>query len=126
MTFPHHDETELSVNLTAYPTLVVTDDSGTRKMLLMADKYTIGREADNTVRLHSDFVSRYHAVLIKIRHSDRPDGYRIIDGSSSGKLSKNGIVLNAVKRVSSYELQDGDIITFAPEVHILYLAPKLT
>ncbi|NMF58767.1 FHA domain-containing protein [Pseudanabaena yagii] len=126
MTAPHHDETELSVNLTENPTLVVTDDSGTRKIYLIADKYTIGREADNTVKLNSDFVSRYHAILIKVRHNNRPDGYRIVDGSSSGKLSKNGIVLNAVKKVSSYELQDGDIITFAPEVHILYLSPKLT
>jgi pSer/pThr/pTyr-binding forkhead associated (FHA) protein len=126
MTAPHYDDTELSVNLTENPTLVVTDDSGTRKIFLIADKYTIGREADNTVRLNSDFVSRYHAILIKVRHDNRPDGYRIVDGSSSGKLSKNGIVLNAVKKVSSYELQDGDIITFAPEVHILYLSPKLT
>lgn len=126
MTVPHHDETELSINLTADPTLVITDDSGTRKIHLISDKYTIGREADNTVRLNSDFVSRYHAILIKVRHENRPDGYRIIDGSSSGKLSKNGLILNAVKRVSSYELQDGDIITFAPEVHILYLSPKFT
>ncbi len=112
--------------MTENPTLVVTDDSGTRKIYLIADKYTIGREADNTVRLNSDFVSRYHAILIKVHHENRPDSYRIIDGSVSGKLSKNGIVLNAVKKVSSYELQDGDIITFAPEVHILYLSPKLT
>jgi pSer/pThr/pTyr-binding forkhead associated (FHA) protein len=126
MTAPNYDDTELSVNLTENPTLVVTDDSGTRKIFLIADKYTIGREEDNTVRLNSDFVSRYHAILIKVRHDNRPDGYRIVDGSSSGKLSKNGIVLNAVKKVSSYELQDGDIITFAPEVHILYLSPKLT
>lgn len=120
-----HDETELSVNLTPDHTLVITDNSGTRKMKLIADKYTIGRESDNTVRLHSDFVSRYHAVLLKVNHSNRPDTYRIIDGSTSGKISKNGIVLNALRKVSSYELQDGDIVTFAPEVHILYLAPKL-
>jgi len=126
MTAFHHDETELSVNLNTEPTLVITDDSGTRKIHLTADKYTIGRETDNTLRLHSDFVSRYHAILLKVRRGDRSDSYRIVDGSSSGKLSKNGIVLNAMQRVSSHELQDGDIITFAPEVHILYLAPKLT
>lgn len=119
-----YDETELSINFTPDPTLVVTDNTGTRKMPLILDKYTLGRESDNTVRLHSDFVSRYHAVLIKTCYSDRPDTYRIIDGSSSGKLSKNGIVLNALRKVSSYELKDGDIITFAPEVHVLYLAPK--
>lgn len=120
-----HDETEISVNLSSNHTLVITDNSGTRKMPLIEDKYTIGRETDNTVQLNSDFVSRYHAILLKVRHRNRPDTYRIIDGSVSGKLSKNGIVLNAIKKVSSYELQDGDIVTFAPEVHILYLAPKL-
>ena len=120
-----HEETEISVNLSFDHTLVVTDDSGTRKMPLVGDKYTIGREADNTVRLNSDFVSRYHAILLKVNNGDRFGTYRIIDGSDAGKLSKNGIVLNALKKVSSYDLQDGDIVTFAPEVHILYLTSKL-
>jgi len=120
-----HEETEISVNLSFDHTLVVTDNSGTRKMPLVDDKYTIGREADNTVRLNSDFVSRYHAILLKVNNGDRFGTYRIIDGSDVGKLSKNGIVLNALKKVSSYDLQDGDIVTFAPEVHILYLTSKL-
>ena len=121
-----HEESEISVNLSSDHTLVVTDNSGTRKMKLIADQYTIGREADNTVCLNSDFASRYHAVLRRVRHRDRLDTYRIIDGSAFGKLSKNGIVLNSIRKVSSHNLEDGDIVTFAPEVHILYLAPKLT
>lgn len=120
-----HEETEISVNLSSNHTLVVTDDTGTRKILLVDDKYTIGREADNTVQLNSDFVSRYHAILLKVNNGDRFGTYRIIDGSDAGKPSKNGIVLNALKTVSSYDLQDGDIVTFAPEVHILYLTPKI-
>ena len=120
-----HEESEISVNLSPEHILVVTDNSGTRKIKLVADQYTIGREIDNTICLNSDFVSRYHAILRKVHHRDRLDTYRIIDGSASGKLSKNGIVLNAIRKVSSYDLQDGDIVTFAPEVHILYLAPKL-
>jgi len=119
-----HEESEISVNLSSDHTLVVTDDTGTRKMALVHDKYTIGREADNTVQLNSDFVSRYHAILLKVNNGDRFGTYRIIDGSDAGKPSKNGIVLNALKKVSSYDLQDGDIVTFAPEVHILYLTPK--
>ncbi|MEA5478500.1 FHA domain-containing protein [Pseudanabaena galeata UHCC 0370] len=120
-----HEESEISVNLSSDHMLVVTDNSGTRKIKLVASQYTIGRETDNTVHLDSDFVSRYHAILRKVHHRDRLDTYRIIDGSASGKLSKNGIVLNAIHKVSSYDLQDGDIVTFAPDVHILYLAPKL-
>ncbi len=119
-----HEESEISVNISTDHILVVTDNSGTRKMALVDDQYTIGREADNTVRLNSDFVSRYHAVLRKVHHRDRPDTYRIIDGSASGKRSKNGIVLNALRKVTSYDLKDGDIVTFAPEVHILYLEPS--
>ena len=121
-----HEESEISVNLSHDHMLVVTDNSGTRKMKLIADQYTIGREADNTICLNSDFVSRYHAVLRKVHHRDRLDTYRIIDGSALGKLSKNGIVLNAIQKFASHDLQDGDIVTFAPEVHILYLRPKLT
>jgi pSer/pThr/pTyr-binding forkhead associated (FHA) protein len=123
MTNPTYEESEISVNLSKDPTLVVTDNSGTRKIALVDEQYTIGREDDNTVCLNSDFVSRYHAILIKVRQRHQPDTYRIIDGSISGKRSKNGIVLNALRKVSSYNLQDGDIITFAPEVHILYLTP---
>jgi pSer/pThr/pTyr-binding forkhead associated (FHA) protein len=120
-----HEESEISINFSSEHTLVVTDNSGTRKMQLVENQYTIGREPDNTVHLNSDFVSRYHAVLRKTHNRDRLDTYRIIDGSASGKPSKNGIVLNAIQKVSSHDLQDGDIVTFAPEVHILYLAPKL-
>ena len=118
------EETEISINLSPDHTLVVTDNSGTRKIKLIEDQYTIGREADNTICLDSDFVSRYHAFLQKV--GDRHETYRIIDGSVSGKPSKNGIVLNAINNVASHDLQDGDIISFAPETHILYLAPKLT
>ncbi|MEI6063938.1 MAG: FHA domain-containing protein, partial [Pseudanabaena sp. ELA748] len=118
------EETEISINLSADHILVVTDNSGTRKIKLIDDQYTVGREPDNTVRLYSDFVSRYHAVLQKV--GDRHQTYKIIDGSISGKPSKNGIVLNAIYKVSSYDLKDGDIISFAPETHILYLAPKQT
>jgi len=119
------EESEISVNISTDHTLVVTDNSGTRKMPLIDDQYTIGREADNTVRLNSDFVSRHHAVLRKVHYRDRPDTYRIIDGSDLGKRSKNGIVLNALRKVTSYDLKDGDIVTFAPEVHILYLEPNI-
>ena len=122
---PDHEESEISINFSPEHTLIVTDNSGTRKIKLVESQYTIGRESDNTVHLNSDFVSRYHAILRKVRHRDRLDTYRIIDGSVSGKPSKNGIILNAIQKVSSHNLQDGDIVTFAPEVHILYLAPKL-
>ncbi|MDX2255164.1 MAG: FHA domain-containing protein [Pseudanabaenaceae cyanobacterium bins.39] len=115
-------ETEISVNLSSEPILVVTDNSGTRKVPLVEDQYTIGREADNVIHLDSDFVSRYHAHLVRVNDSHHGHTFRIIDGSISGKPSKNGLVVNALHSVLSYDLKDGDIVTFAPEVHILYLA----
>ncbi|NUN65357.1 FHA domain-containing protein [Pseudanabaena biceps] len=118
------EETEISVNLSSESTLVVTDNSGTRKMPLVEEKYTIGRETDNSICLNSDFVSRHHAILVKVKQRKGPMTYRILDGNIDGKPSKNGIVLNALSQVSSHDLQDGDIVTFAPEVHILYLAPR--
>ena len=119
-----HDESEISVSLSADPLLVVTDNSGTRKVALTEDQYTIGRDEDNSIRLDSDFVSRYHAHVIRVRNLNRPNTFRIVDGSISGKPSKNGLVLNAVQTVRSHDLNDGDIVTFAPEVHVLYLAPR--
>lgn len=120
------EETEISVNLSAEHTLVVTDDDGTRKVKLLKDEYTIGRDGDNDIVLASDFVSRYHAVLRKTQLGDRSETYCITDGSLEGKSSRNGLVLNAMHRVQTHNFQDGDIVTFAPEVHILYLAPKLS
>jgi pSer/pThr/pTyr-binding forkhead associated (FHA) protein len=118
------EDSEISIDISTDHTLVINDSSGTRKMPLIENQYTIGREADNNVFLNSDFVSRYHAVLRKVHHRDRPNTYRIIDGSTSGKRSKNGMVLNALRKVTCYDLKHGDIVTFAPEVHILYLAPS--
>jgi pSer/pThr/pTyr-binding forkhead associated (FHA) protein len=118
----NNHETEISVNLSPEPILVVTDNNGTRKIILAENQYTIGRELDNTIHLDSDFVSRHHAYLLKVSTPDHRDTFRIIDGSIAGKPSKNGLLVNAIHSVRSYELQDGDIVTFAPEVHILYLA----
>jgi pSer/pThr/pTyr-binding forkhead associated (FHA) protein len=119
-----HDESEISVSLSSDPILIVTDNSGTRKVPLTEDRYTIGRDADNTICLNSDFVSRHHAHVVRAQNLTSPSMFRIIDGSPSGKPSKNGLVVNAIQSVRSHDLNDGDIVTFAPEVHILYLAPR--
>ncbi len=119
-----HDESEISVSLSSDPILVVTDNSGTRKVALTQDKYTIGRDEDNTIRLDSDFVSRHHAHVVRVQSLKSPSMFRIVDGSISGKPSKNGLVVNAIQSVRTHDLNDGDIVTFGPEVHVLYLAPR--
>ncbi len=80
------------------------------------------------MRLHSGFVSRYHAHLrFRLSHGEpttaEVTGYEIIDGDLQGKPSKNGLLLDGTTPVKRHYLRHGDIITFAPEAHLLYLAP---
>ncbi|HAN46663.1 MAG TPA: hypothetical protein DCQ32_08955 [Cyanobacteria bacterium UBA8156] len=102
--------------------LLISDAKGNRKVLLDGLKYTIGRDVTNNIQLHSRFVSRQHAVLLRVPASE-PGRYlyRIIDGDLSGKPSVNGVIVNYQNRVSSYDLCHGDILTLAPNVQLTYL-----
>jgi len=102
--------------------LLISDAKGNRKVLLDGLKYTIGRDVTNNIQLHSRFVSRQHAVLLRVPAS-APGRYlyRIIDGDLSGKPSVNGVIVNYQNRVSSYDLCHGDILTLAPNVQLTYL-----
>ncbi|WP_225882697.1 FHA domain-containing protein [Thalassoporum mexicanum] len=85
-------------------------------------KYTVGRDVSNNIQLHSRFVSRHHAVLLRV-----PGGepgiysYRIIDGDLSGKPSVNGLTINSHSKVTSHDLNHGDVISLAPNVQLVYL-----
>jgi pSer/pThr/pTyr-binding forkhead associated (FHA) protein len=124
---PTNSDTASDLSLTAAlyeHTLVITDECGTRKLILRASQYTLGRDRDNDIRLHSEFVSRHHAILVKIQKPDGEIGYCIMDGDRTGKPSKNGITIDNRHKVSIHDLDSGDIVTFAPQVHFLYLAPR--
>lgn len=103
--------------------LLISDAKGNRKIPLDALKYTIGRDVGNDIQLHSRFVSRQHALILRVPASD-PGRYlyRIVDGDLSGKPSINGIMINNQQRVSSYDLCHGDTIVLAPNVQLKYLA----
>lgn len=101
------------------PSLVVEDDSGRRELMLEANCYTIGRDPKNDIWLHSQFASRFHAVL---RRLDQPSGtytYQVCDGSAPGKPSTNGILVNGRKQLS-WLLKAGDGIVFGPHVRATY------
>jgi pSer/pThr/pTyr-binding forkhead associated (FHA) protein len=99
--------------------LIIEDDKGRREILLNEDNYSLGRGTNCDIRLHSQFVSRHHAMLKKYQREDGSSYYRIIDGDAEGKASVNGLLVNNQK-VSSHELQDGDKIIFSPEVFAIY------
>lgn len=107
--------------------LLITDAKGNRKLLLEGLKYTIGRDVNNDIQLHSRFVSRQHAVMLRVPGTDPGKYlYRIIDGDLAGKPSVNGVIINSHHRVTSYELCHGDIITLAPNVQLTYLTDPET
>jgi pSer/pThr/pTyr-binding forkhead associated (FHA) protein len=103
-----------------YHILLISDARGTRSFLLDSVKYTIGREVHNNIQLFSRFVSRQHAILLRVPNDRGGYSYRIIDGDSSGKASVNGVIINHHAKVTSYDLCHGDVITLAPNVDLTY------
>jgi pSer/pThr/pTyr-binding forkhead associated (FHA) protein len=99
--------------------LIIEDDKGRREILLKSSRYSLGRTQKNDIIIHSPFVSRNHATLI--RHFDE-DGYvyyQVMDGDGAEKLSANGILING-RKVISHSLRHGDKIIFGPQVFALY------
>jgi tetratricopeptide (TPR) repeat protein len=108
--------------LTFQPTLVVEDDSGVRDIALDAPQYTIGRDPRNGICLRSQFVSRYHAVVMRVELGDGQYSYRIQDGDPKGNASTNGIQINGQKQ-PTWELHHGDVVVFGPKVRATFRLP---
>ncbi|MEN9224754.1 MAG: FHA domain-containing protein [Thermostichus sp. HHBFW_bins_43] len=102
--------------------LVVEDTKGRRTISLEAATYSIGRDPASAILLNSNFVSRQHAILLRMP-GPRGKGYqfRIIDGNLEGKRSTNGITVNG-HRVQAHDLAHGDIIIFSSDVTAGYYA----
>ena len=92
--------------------LIIQNQSDRRTVNIESATCSIGRDPKNNIVLDSPKISRYHATLLRIT-SPGTDSYhfRIIDGDLNGKRSTNGIEVNG-KSCFSYDLQDGDVITF--------------
>ena len=82
---------------------------------------SIGRDVNNSIVLNSAKISRYHATLLRITIPGN-DGhqFRIIDGDLGGRRSRNGIKVNG-ESCFSYDLQDGDIVSFCDGITATYL-----
>lgn len=94
---------------------LVQDDAGQREYILTEHYYSIGRHSSCGIHLQSQFVSRLHATLVQAVERDSSICYRIVDGDGIEKASANGILVNGNK-VSGVTLQDGDVVTFGPQV----------
>lgn len=107
------------------PLLIIEDDWGRREVILERDSYIVGRDSNADICLHSQYVSRHHAVLTQKTASDGHSTYDIVDGSPDGKASTNGLLINGQK-CRTFELQPEDIIIFGPGVRVTYrLLPAL-
>ena len=100
--------------------LIIEDDDGKRAVSLQADSDSIGRDVSNSIVLHSQEVSRQHAILLRVtRPGEAGHGFRIIDGNLQGKPSTNGLFING-RRSSAHNLRHGDEIVFGINVKIRY------
>lgn len=127
------DETAIEANETAVftnhpdpkqtqkPVFVLEDEQGTREILLEKSSYSIGRDPKSDICLHSQFVSRQHATLLKILRDDGTYIYQIVDGALGGKRSTNGLLINGCKH-RVWDLAHDDVVVFGPQVRGIYLA----
>ncbi|MGF1589054.1 MAG: ATP-binding protein [Pleurocapsa sp.] len=102
--------------------LVIANQSNQRTVNLQSATCSIGRDEKNVIVLNSPKVSRYHATLLRITTPGTDSHqFRIIDGDLNGRRSRNGIEVNG-KSCFSYDLQDGDVITFCDRITATYHA----
>ena len=99
--------------------LIVEDDKGRREILLRKSKYSIGRSQQSDIRIHSPFVSRHHATMVRQFNDQGYTYYEILDGDGHKNVSANGILVNG-RKVTNQQLKNGDKVVFGPQVFIVY------
>ncbi len=100
--------------------LIVEDAGGSREVPLMRIKYTLGRDPTNDIQVQSQFVSRQHALLLRLPAAELGHyRYRLIDGDLQGHPSANGLVLGE-QRVTSHDLQHGDAVVLGRDAKVTY------
>ncbi len=100
--------------------ILLLEDPGKKQTInLEAQSYSIGRHSSNSIKLHSQHVSRHHASLIRKDLTNNKSSYILIDGDLNGNRSQNGIIVNGHKRLT-HELKHGDTILFGSNVKATY------
>lgn len=80
--------------------------------------HTIGRSADNSIRIQDRYLSRHHAYLVRV-----PSGasytYSVFDGDRERSLpSRNGVFVND-QRIKNHILRMGDVVYLGPNVRMV-------
>ncbi|MBE9079364.1 PAS domain S-box protein [Romeria aff. gracilis LEGE 07310] len=100
--------------------LIVEDEQGKRTINLEAATYSLGRDPSNTIVLHSQQVSRQHAILLRTTMPETERYlFRIVDGNFQGKKSTNGLFVNG-ERSFSHDLEHGDDLLFGGVIRARY------
>lgn len=97
------------------PRLEIVTPKGTTEVPLQGEAVTLGREADNQIRVDEDVVSRHHLVLRRVGNS-----YVAEDLGTT-----NGVQVNGA-RVERHELRDGDVLDIAGVVRMRYSTAPAT
>jgi pSer/pThr/pTyr-binding forkhead associated (FHA) protein len=101
--------------------MLLIEEQPHRVILLDSERYTIGRSDANAIVLDRYPISREHATLLRVSiPNENRFTYRIIDGDSTGKPSKNGVFVNQQQQ-SCYDLSNEDVITFGGLVKAFYI-----
>ncbi|MCJ2542720.1 FHA domain-containing protein [Thermostichus vulcanus] len=119
------DTDSSSSALRTWHVLVIDDDQGRRAVALNAATYSIGRDPNSAIVVHSSAISRQHALLLRLPQKTGQYAYRLLDGNIEGKRSTNGISVNG-KKCFSWDLKDGDQILLGDQVPIQYCIRQLS
>ena len=115
----------MSDTLRPYHLLLIEEGTKMRVAHLNAATYSIGRDRSDSVRLSDPSVSRNHAVMLRVPSGQHGYSYRIFDGNSRGKPSKNGLYINGLRRESK-QLEENDVIKIGSQVYLTYYVEMFT
>ena len=102
--------------------LVIEDKGGKRTIVLESATCSIGRDSSNSIVLDSRWISRHHAILLRVTMPETTNHrFRLIDGDLQGKRSTNGLSVNG-HCCFSRDLRHGDEILFGRDVQARYYA----
>ena len=105
--------------------LIVKDRNGPKAYWLTAEVYTLGRDAGNSIRIDSQYVSRQHALLYRVSDGKGGYFYQILDGDSNGNPSTNGLFFED-RRIDFLDLKHGNAIRMSCDVTIAYVTTSKT
>lgn len=103
--------------------LIVESPESRRAVSLNVNVFSIGRHPHNDLIVSDALASRHHATVAWMRYTEGTDksdySYWIIDGKGKRQRSRNGILVNGIKK-PLHRLISGDIIRIGNGIKISY------